>query len=64
MKDILQWLYNEHQNVFEYLPEPELELPKTPKQWIVNVVATVLKEKFSKWVEEQIKKRHAKVAKD
>ena len=41
-----------------------MELPKTPKQWVANVCATVLKENFTKWVEEQVDKRHAKVAKE
>ena len=39
-----------HPEVYDYLPEPELELPKTPKQWIANVCSSVLEEKFSKWV--------------
>ena len=50
IKEIKQFLDNEHQHVYLYLPEPKLELPKTPKQWVVNVCASVLKEKFTDWV--------------
>ena len=47
--------------MYEYLPEPVLELPKVPKQWLANVCATILKEKFSDWVKKQVKARHQKV---
>ena len=49
-------------DVYDYLPEPEIELPKTPKQWIANVCASLLKEKFTKWVKAQVEVRHDKVA--
>ena len=39
-----------------------MELPKTPKQWIANVCATVLEDRFAKWVKAQVDKRHEKVA--
>ena len=32
-----------------------------PKQLLANVCATVLHEKFSKWVKERVDARHAKV---
>ena len=47
--------------MYEYLPEPNLELPKVPKQWLANMCCTVLKESFTNWVKEQIKVRHKKV---
>ena len=61
MKEILQFLDDDHPQVYDYLPEPNIELPKTPKQWIANVCATVLEEKFSKWVKVQVAARHEKV---
>ena len=36
-----------------YLPD-EPDLPKVPKQWIVNVCAAVLGEDFKDWVHEQV----------
>ena len=39
-----------------------MELPKTPKQWIANVCATVLEDLFNKWVKDQVDIRHKKVA--
>ena len=61
MKEIRQLLDHKHPEVYKYLPEPSLELPKVPKQWLANVCATLLEEKFSNWVKEQIKARHEKV---
>ena len=61
VKEIRQFLDEKHPEVYEYLPEPNLELPKTPKQWLCNVCTTVLKEPFTNWVKEQIKERHKKV---
>ena len=62
IKDIKSFLDENHPEVYDYLPEPELELPKTPKQWLGNVCATVLKEEFSNWVKYKIEDRNGKVA--
>ena len=61
VKEIRQFLDEKHPEVYKYLPEPNLELPKVPKQWLANVCATVLHEEFSKWVKAQVAARHAKV---
>ena len=62
MKEIRNLLTEHYPHVYQYLPEPEIELPKVPKEWIGNVCATVLEEKFSKWVKTQTENRHEKVA--
>jgi hypothetical protein len=62
IKEIRQFLDQKHPEVYAYLPEPNLELPKTPKQWVCNVVATILQEEFTKWVKLQVWARHEKVA--
>ena len=62
VKEIQQYLKAHHANVYEYLPEPEIELPKTPKQWIAKVCATVLEDRFANWVKAQVEARHQKVA--
>ena len=62
IREIRQYLDENHPEVYAYLPEPNIELPKTPKQWIVNVVASVVKDEFLKWVEAQVKARHEKVS--
>ena len=54
MKEIRKFLDDHHPFVYKYLPEPNLELPKVPKQWLSNVCATLLEDKFSKWVKDQI----------
>ena len=47
VKDILKFLDDSYPHVYQYLPEPNIELPKVPKQWFVNVCATILEDKFS-----------------
>jgi hypothetical protein len=61
VKEIRQFLDDHHPEVYNYLPEPDLELPKVPKQWLANICATVLQESFTKWVKVQVAARHAKV---
>ena len=60
VKDIRRFLDQNHPELYEYLPEPKLELPKVPKQWLANVCATILKEKFSAWVKDRQNARHVK----
>ena len=62
VREIREYLDYFHPEVYEYLPEPALELPKTPKQWIANVCASVLKAEFANWVKNQVDIRHNKVA--
>ena len=62
IKDIRAFLDENHPEVYKYLPEPSIELPKTPKAYIGNVIASVLEDEFSKWVKYQIDMRHEKVA--
>ena len=47
--------------VMQYLPD-EVDLPKIPKQWIVNVCAAVLGDVFKAWVAEQVEDRNALMA--
>ena len=44
-----------------YLPD-DIDLPKVPKQWIVNVCAAVLGDPFKDWVSEQVEDRNALMA--
>ena len=56
-------IFNEflrHQEVIVYLPDDK-ELRKTPKQWIVNVGATIIGEPFRAWIGERIKERNVAV---
>ena len=57
-----EFLDKNHPEVYVYLPDPELELPKVPKEWFGNVCASVLEGKFASWVKQQIDQRHKKVA--
>ena len=44
-----------------YLPD-EPDLPKVPKQWIMNVCAAVIGADFKVWVQAQIEERNALMA--
>ena len=50
---------SKHPEVYAYLPEPSLELPKTPKQWIINFCAAVIGKPFREWVAAQVEERNA-----
>ena len=52
-----------HSDIYNYMPD-QVEIHKTPKQWIVNVCATVLGDVFVNWVKAQIEARNAKVTKE
>ena len=47
--------------VSQYLPD-EVDLPKIPKQWVVNVCAAVMGDLFKVWVQEQVEERNALMA--
>ena len=44
-----------------YLPD-EIDIPKIPKQWIVNVCASILGQNFRDWVTQQIQDRNTLIA--
>ena len=44
--------------VHNYLPD-EIDLPKVPKQWLVNVFTAVLGQNFKNWVQQQMEERNA-----
>ena len=48
-------------SVVQSLPAVEKETLKFPRQYIANVIHTRVGSGFSKWVDDQVKARHAKV---
>ena len=60
IKDISAFLNNAHHNVFNYLPDQQ-EIRKVPKEWICNVLATVLKGMFTGWVKNRIEERNENI---
>lgn len=44
----------------QYLPCLK-EIPKVPKQWLVNIIYSVVGENFELWVHDRISKRNEKV---
>ena len=49
-------------NISDFLPD-DLDLPKVPKQWIVNVCAVVLGNEFRNWVAHQVEERNVLMCK-
>ena len=63
IKEMDEAIFQRHEGIYQYLPD-EVEIHKTPKQWIVNVAASVLEDTFTDWVKQQIEARNAKVTKE
>ena len=51
---------DDHPHVFQYLPDQQ-EIHKVPKQWISNVINTVVKDTFALWVKQQVEIRNERV---
>ena len=62
LKHIMSHLDNGCQHVYDYLPD-EQELCKVPKEWICNVVYTVVGASFHAWVKGVVQERNKTVAK-
>ena len=48
-------------NIETFLPD-DIDIAKTPKQWIVNVCAAVINQPFKDWVGEQVEDRNQHMA--
>lgn len=49
IKEMDNEIFQRHSVIYSYLPD-QVEIHKTPKQWIVNVAASVLEDTFTDWV--------------
>ena len=45
----------------EYLPD-ERDISRLPRQWIVNLIYTIVGDDFKKWVAEKVRTRNDKIA--
>ena len=55
-KDIAEFA-SQHPNIAAYMPD-DPDLPKTPKQWIINVCVAVIGKPFKDWVYDQVEERN------
>ena len=60
MKNIASFLNHGYQHVFEYMPDSQ-EIHKVNKEWICNVCATIMNNKFTDWLSKNINKRNEKL---
>ena len=51
----------QHPDINKYLPDAA-DLPKVPKQWIIDVCAAVIGQPFREWVKDQVEERNAIMA--
>ena len=56
LENILEFA-SDKPGISDYLPD-DIDLPRVPKQWIVNVCAVVIGEQFKQWVYHQVQKRN------
>ena len=52
LENILEFA-SDKPGISDYLPD-DIDLPRVPKQWIVNVCAVVIGEQFKQWVYHQV----------
>ena len=50
--------------VMRALPSVSKEVKKLPRNYIANVIHTIVGDKFNEWVQEKVNARNAKVAED
>ena len=50
--------------ILQALPEVEKETLKMPRQYIANVINTIVGEPFAKWVTSKVNQRHAQIAEE
>ena len=56
----MSFVKNGHMQVMDYLPDPQ-EIDKVSREWICNVIATLLKNIFTDWLKNCIDKRNKDV---
>lgn len=57
---ITEFLNEGHGHVLDYLPDA-IEIHKVSKEWVCNVVATILKNIFTDWLMGKVNKRNERV---
>ena len=62
LKDIFEQ-FEPDAAVFQYLPDGK-ELRKVPREWICNIIATIVGAPFVQWVQARINERNAQLVHD
>ena len=63
IEDLLSYA-SQHSNVMEALPLVAKETKKLPRQYIANVIYSLVGESFAKWVKARVDARNVKVAEE
>ena len=56
----MSFLDDGHEQVYQYLPDMR-EIDKVSREWICNVISTVLEDEFVNWVSKQVQDRNVAV---
>ena len=60
LKKIMEFVQDGNMNVMDYFPDKQ-EIDKVAREWICNVIATLLKNKFTDWLKSRVDKRNKDV---
>ena len=60
LEKIKAFTSTKHCDIDSHLPDP-IELHKVSREWISNVIATVMKNIFTDWVKEKIEERNEEI---
>ena len=60
--DLLEWC-GDHAIVLDYIPDLN-EIRKVPKQWLINIIYSLVGNQFKAWVREQIEARNSRMTVD
>ena len=63
IKNFIAWS-EPYEEVMECLPASMLEIKKLPRQYLINVIYTIMGSEFKQYVDELIQKRHQRIAED
>lgn len=63
MSKILDYL-SQYEAMHQHLPSEEHEIAKLPRNWVINVGATVVGQPFIGWCAERVLKRNREMAKN
>ena len=60
MKAMLEFIDQHHTKVWKYLPD-RCEIHRVPRQWLGDIIYSVVGKPFQKWRDDLIEERHNRV---
>merc|ERR1712091_168034 len=63
IKDLLEFA-RPYDEVIAALPQVKTEIDKLPRQYIANIISTLVGKPFDEWIDERVNARHEKRAEE